>query len=290
MTIPFPQAKPLAMKDVEPIPLEKPEAVGEAVVPAAPEPQTEVQKPGEATPQAARAGEPEEDATEASVLLPAPAPEPKPAPGAAPSPLTPSGPLTTVHQHPDARAFKSEACKIERANFEPRPPVEGDGGCGFEDAVQLTTLRLSPEAGFSPEPTVTCALGEKVAEWLVKDVAPLSKTLLGAHLVKVQTGPGYSCRLRNNGETGKISEHARGNALDIAGFVLSSGETVTVADDWDKNAVEPSPKGRFLRAVHTAACQRFTTVLGPEADVHHKSHLHVDIGCHGKTCTYLICQ
>lgn len=297
---PFPQAKPLTMKDVEPVPLEKPEGKEPVPAPVVPAPQPEDMAKELAKPEAAPLSDAvektremdEEQAVPPSEPALAVLPEAKPGPAVPTKPVspTPLEPSQAAEAAPEEPASPGEACKIEWAKFEPRPQVEGEGDCGFEDAVQLSSLQLTPEAGFSPQPTVTCALGEKVAEWLAKDVAPLSKTLLGEDLVRIETGPGYSCRLRNNGKTGKISEHARGNALDIAGFVLSSGETVTIADDWDKNAIEAGPKARFLRAVHTAACQRFTTVLGPEADVHHKSHLHVDIGCHGKSCTYLICQ
>lgn len=33
----------------------------------------------------------------------------------------------------------------------------------------------------------------------------------------------------------------------------------------------------FMRAVHEAACKRFTTTLGPEADAAHRNHFHVDL-------------
>jgi hypothetical protein len=34
---------------------------------------------------------------------------------------------------------------------------------------------------------------------------------------------------------------------------------------------------RFLRQAHAAACKRFGTVLGPEANDAHKNHLHLDM-------------
>ncbi len=35
----------------------------------------------------------------------------------------------------------------------------------------------------------------------------------------------YACRNRNNKRGGKLSEHAKGNAIDIAAFTLKNGET-----------------------------------------------------------------
>lgn len=182
------------------------------------------------------------------------------------------------------------SCEMEWGEFEPVAPVMGEGGCGFGKAVSMEAVKAGSGIRFSPQPVLTCAFGKTVSEWLARDVAPLSSALLGEEIDTVEVGPGYSCRLRNNANKGKISEHALGKALDISAFVLKSGKRVSVADDWTKEAVGPDAEGRFLQAAHTAACQRFTTVLGPQADEHHRSHFHLDTGCHGKSCTYLICQ
>ncbi|MBA4782458.1 MAG: extensin family protein [Rhizobiales bacterium] len=34
---------------------------------------------------------------------------------------------------------------------------------------------------------------------------------------------------------------------------------------------------------------RFTTVSGPDVNAQHRDHLHLDLGCHGASCTALIC-
>jgi hypothetical protein len=38
-----------------------------------------------------------------------------------------------------------------------------------------------------------------------------------------------------------------------------------------------APEAKFLRRVHRGACDEFTTVLGPEANDVHRSHLHLDL-------------
>jgi hypothetical protein len=46
----------------------------------------------------------------------------------------------------------------------------------------------------------------------------------------------------------------------------------------------------FLAAVRTTACGYFLTVLGPGSDAAHAEHLHVDLGLHGRTANYRICE
>ncbi len=86
----------------------------------------------------------------------------------------------------------------------------------------------------------------------------------------------YACRTQNN--TGRRrSEHARGRAIDIGGFTLTNGVEVTVARDWDE-----TPEGAFLREIWRKGCGPFATVLGPEADRHHRDHLHLDTAPRGE--------
>ena len=50
-----------------------------------------------------------------------------------------------------------------------------------------------------------------------------------------------------------ISEHAFGNAIDIAAFMFSDGRRLTVEAGWHGT---PEEQG-FLRDVHLAACDHF---------------------------------
>ena len=82
-----------------------------------------------------------------------------------------------------------------------------------------------------------------------------------------------------NGQAGgKISEHAFGNALDIAGFRLADGRRITVVHDWTRGEAQDQA---FLRDVHAGACTSFTTVLGPGYNAFHYNHIHVDLAMHG---------
>ena len=92
----------------------------------------------------------------------------------------------------------------------------------------------------------------------------------------------YSCRSIDNIAGAQLSEHAFGNAVDVAGFTLADGRTLDFVHDWKKT---DSQEGAFLRETHAGACQYFTTVLGPGADAFHYNHIHLDLARHGSTNT-----
>ena len=82
---------------------------------------------------------------------------------------------------------------------------------------------------------------------------------------------GYACRTRNSRPGGRLSEHARGNAIDISAFRLRDGTRLTVLDDWN------SRNRDVMRRLWRSACGPFGTVLGPNADAHHRDHFHFDV-------------
>ncbi|MBO6508099.1 MAG: extensin family protein [Roseibium sp.] len=185
----------------------------------------------------------------------------------------------------------ARACSIPNGVYETVPAfkgeADGDPECGVQDPVKLTGVRgASGSIKFSMPALLSCDFAAVLVRWLHEDVLPTSDLRLPSSIASLANGPGYQCRRRNNLPDGKLSEHALGKAIDLSGFMLADGSLVSVETDWGSDTIE----GRFLKSVHRSACERFTTVLGPDADDSHKSHMHVDIGCHGKTCTYLICQ
>ena len=84
----------------------------------------------------------------------------------------------------------------------------------------------------------------------------------------------------NNQMGASLSEHAFGNALDIGGFVLSDGRTISVVRDWTRGDEQTQS---FLRDVQGGACDRFTTVLAPGSNAFHYNHIHVDLAMHGNS-------
>jgi hypothetical protein len=104
-------------------------------------------------------------------------------------------------------------------------------------------------------------------------VDEMARRHLGSGLRSVQSYGSHACR-RMTGNGARVSLHASGRALDIAAFELSDGERISVREHWESR----DARGRFLRAVAKAACERFSAVLTPDTDSFHHDHLHVDIG------------
>ena len=95
----------------------------------------------------------------------------------------------------------------------------------------------------------------------------------GMRVVEIKQISAYSCRGMNGHSWAHISEHAFGNALDIAAFTLADGRQITVKDGWRG----PPREQGFWRDVEASACQQFSTVLAPGSNAYHYDHIHVDL-------------
>jgi hypothetical protein len=166
------------------------------------------------------------------------------------------------------------------------PPLS-EGICGERSPLVVTAVlsrgRMVP---LSSPVTTNCQMASALPGW-VADVDGYAEAMLGSRLAEVNTGTSYMCRNRNNGADGFTSEHGFANAVDVTGFTLEDGRSIGVEGKW---LPAGAPEGRLLRLAHDAACGGFTTVLGPEANAEHRDHLHLDLGCHGSSCTARICE
>ncbi len=143
--------------------------------------------------------------------------------------------------------------------------------------------RLGPAQGNSvaafgpvavkPAATLACPIVSVLDRWLADSVQPAAMRWFGARVVEIRQISAYSCRGMNGNSYAHISEHAFGNALDIASFTLADGRQVSVKDGWRGM---PEEQG-FLRDVEAAACQQFSTVLAPGSNAYHYNHIHVDL-------------
>jgi len=124
-----------------------------------------------------------------------------------------------------------------------------------------------------PTATLACPIVSALDRWLVDSVQPAAQRWFGARVVEIKQISAYSCRGMNGNPSAHISEHAFGNALDIAAFTLADGRRISVKDGWRGM---PEEQG-FLRDVQGAACQQFNTVLAPGSNVYHYDHIHVDL-------------
>ena len=150
-----------------------------------------------------------------------------------------------------------------------KPRLIGPGACGGADLVQVDAVLLPDKSAvrLHPAPMLQCGMAELLASWLRDEVAPrLAK--LGSPLRAVENWDAYECRSRNRIAGAKLSEHAKGNAIDLRNFQLADGRKITLTD---RHA------GVSLReGLRDTACARFTTVLGP-GEPYHGSHIHLDV-------------
>jgi hypothetical protein len=145
--------------------------------------------------------------------------------------------------------------------------------------VPLGSSRDAPVIGsvmpvaVSPAATLACPIVSELDRWIATAVQPAAMRWFGAPVAEIKQISAYSCRGMNGNPNARISEHAFGNALDIASFTLADGRKITVKGGW--NGL-PEEQG-FLHDVQGAACDQFTTVLAPGSNVYHYDHIHVDL-------------
>jgi hypothetical protein len=136
-------------------------------------------------------------------------------------------------------------------------------------------LSVAP-ASLTPAATLACPVVSVLNRFVTDRVQPAAARWFGQPVVEIKQISAYSCRGMNGNPRANISEHAFGNALDIAAFILADGRKVTVKDGWHG---APEEQG-FLHDVQGAACEMFTTILAPGSNAYHYDHMHVDLMRH----------
>lgn len=155
------------------------------------------------------------------------------------------------------------------AVFESVPARETTNGCRLTDGVRLTRSSVALD-----QPVlINCATASHLLRFERDVVQPAAQRHFGQSLVRIRHFGGFACRGRADGAR-QLSEHALGNAIDIAGFDLGDGTQITVGRHWN----DPGPHGAFLKEVARGACKVFHLVLTPRTDALHRSHFHLDVG------------
>jgi hypothetical protein len=159
------------------------------------------------------------------------------------------------------------------------PPASSSDNYPHSEAPRLGPGPMgNPVNAFGPvavKPTATlaCPIVSVLDHWLAESVQPAAMRWFGARVVEIKQISAYSCRGMNGNPNAHISEHAFGNALDIAAFTLADGRRISVETGWKGM---PEEQG-FLHDVQASACREFTTVLAPGSNVYHYNHIHVDL-------------
>lgn len=164
-----------------------------------------------------------------------------------------------------SRDRKGSVCRNPALSGEKIQRIKGKlRGCGIDDPVLVTAVH---GVSLRPAATLNCDAANALADWVDTGLQPAFR----GQVVQLVIADSYSCRPRNNVRGNKVSEHGKGNAIDIQAFVLKSGKVLTVEDNY----------GRQIRRASKAACGTFTTTLGPGSDGYHEDHIHLDVGRHG---------
>jgi Extensin-like protein C-terminus len=196
---------------------------------------------------------------------------------------------------PDGTDAAGAARYMNAPSYPARPNYSSQSQAPYSQRPEPQPLpRLGPAQGnpvaavgpvaVKPTATLACPIVSELDRWFADTVQPSAMHWFGQRVVEIKQISAYSCRGMNGNPHSHISEHAFGNALDIAAFTLADGRRVSVKDGWRGL---PEEQG-FLRDVQSGACAHFTTVLAPGSNVYHYDHIHVDLM--RRASRRLICQ
>jgi hypothetical protein len=171
------------------------------------------------------------------------------------------------------------------AEAAPAPSTSVEG-CGINAPVRLSSITVAGGdiVSLPNRPLLACEFAAVLADYVRLVVAPLGQAMLRAKLAAIETGPGYECRTQDRVAGSKISAHAKGLAVDFVAIAFADKRRVRIERQTGTDETS------YFRAIRTAACGWFTTVLGPGTDAFHANNMHLDIEQHGSSGSYRICE
>ena len=99
--------------------------------------------------------------------------------------------------------------------------VEG-GFCLLDGAVAIQRSSVR----YSAPVRVTCPMAAALYLWERDVVAPAAARHLDARVARIDHAGTYACRRVSGSATGRPSQHARANAIDVSGFLLANGRRI----------------------------------------------------------------
>jgi hypothetical protein len=186
---------------------------------------------------------------------------------------------------PEERACLASGVVHQTAFVRTRSALGGPSVCGAEIAFEMSAAD-NGRVPLEPPASLRCPMIPQIDNWVRNVVEPAARYYFRQELTGLKVLASYSCRPMNSVDGAQISEHAYANAIDIGGFKLSNGDTISVLHDWNGSDREQA----FLRRVHDGSCEYFTTVLGPNYNSLHRNHFHLDLAHHGREGLKRICK
>jgi hypothetical protein len=148
------------------------------------------------------------------------------------------------------------------------PAINEGESCGIDYPVKVSAIG---RVKMVPAATLRREMAATVAAWTKKELVPAAKSRYLTGVKAIHQASSYSCRNIRRSRT--LSEHGKGNALDIARIELNSGRDIDVR----KPGLFSFRQKGFLNSVRSDGCEYFTTVLGPGYDRDHRDHFHFDL-------------
>ena len=145
-----------------------------------------------------------------------------------------------------------------------------DAACPLRNVLRVQGAQVGLSSSF----LASCPLAVAFALFERHSLQPAAQAVFGQAVTRVEHLGSFACRNIYNRAEGRLSQHASANALDIAGFRLADGRSISVLKDWPGQG----DKARFLRQVRDDACDDFNVVLSPDYNAAHRNHFHLDMG------------
>lgn len=156
-------------------------------------------------------------------------------------------------------------------SFVDLPRIDEGNGCGIDYPLKVS--RLPGGVELKPAATLNCRMTEAFARWTDEELTPAARLRYFSGVATIHQGSSYACRTIGNRRGGKLSEHAKGNALDVMYLTLKNGKDIDVR----KPGLFAFRQRGLLHSVRSDACSYFSTVLGPGYDRAHRDHFHFDL-------------
>ncbi len=139
-------------------------------------------------------------------------------------------------------------------------------GCPLANVVRMHGSDVAFNASF----VASCPLALAWVMFERQRLQPTAEAHFGTRVARIEHFGSFSCRNVYGRESGRRSEHATAEALDVAAFQLEDGRRISLREHWN----DPGERGAFLRDVRDGACDLFGNVLGPEYNRAHADHFH----------------
>ncbi|NDL70159.1 extensin family protein [Vreelandella alkaliphila] len=175
--------------------------------------------------------------------------------------------LKRLNNDPEACLAALDTVPEGELHYTPLADYSPTESCPLTNVVRMQ----SSSVRFNQSFVATCPLALSWVMYERHALQPAAQEIMGSRVAQVNHVGSFACRNVYGRETGRRSEHATAEALDVAGFQFENGQRITLIDHWD----DEGETGEFLRAARDGACDTFGNVLGPDYNAAHADHFHL---------------